>query len=145
MGSRGLRRLGLKSLLAICAGIGACTSPHAALADLTNGQAEEGSSQPCGWIGVAVTPITPVFAASLRMAEPYGAIFAEPQPGSPAAAVHIERGDVVTSINGVPLLRASDFPGIIARIAPRTTVYLYTWRNGQPRPVQVLLGSGPCG
>jgi S1-C subfamily serine protease len=122
-----------------------CIPVHATLSHLTLAQAEQSSGALCGWIGAAVTPITPAFAASLRMGEPYGAIFGAPQPGSPAAAAHIDRGDVLTSVNGVPLTRASDFAGIIARMAPRTTVYLYTWRNGQPRPVQVILGSAPCG
>ena len=145
MGSRGLLRLGLEALLGVWPGFSGCTWADAAPSYLTLTQAEQDSNELCGWIGVAVTPMTRAFAASLGMAEPYGAIFAEPQPGSPAATTHIEQGDVVTSINGAPLLRASDFAVLIARMAPRTTVYLYTWRNGQPRPTQVILGSAPCG
>jgi hypothetical protein len=38
----------------------------------------------CGWIGVGVSPMTAAFAESLGMAEPYGAIFDRPEPGSPA-------------------------------------------------------------
>jgi serine protease Do len=145
MGSRDLLRLGLEAWVALCAAIWGCTGANAAPAYLAVAQAEQSSAELCGWIGVSVSPITPAFAASLGMAEPYGAIFAVPQPGSPAAVAHIEQGDVLTSINGAPLTRATDFAGIIARMAPRTTVYLYTWRNGQPRPVQVILGSAPCG
>ena len=49
-------------------------------------QAEQNKNELCGWIGVGVTPMTRAVALSLGMAEPYGAILAEPQPGSPAAA-----------------------------------------------------------
>jgi hypothetical protein len=34
------------------------------------------------------------FADSLGMAKPYGAIFGQPKPGSPAAQAGIEAGDV---------------------------------------------------
>ncbi len=145
MGSRGLLRLGLEALLALYAGFSGCTWADAAPSNLRLAQAEQNKNELCGWIGVGVTPMTRAVALSLGMAEPYGAILAEPQPGSPAAAAHIEQGDVLTSINGAPLIRASDFETIIARMAPRTTVYLYTWRNRQPRAVQVTLGSAPCG
>ncbi|HEY7245897.1 MAG TPA: PDZ domain-containing protein [Xanthobacteraceae bacterium] len=146
MASRGLLRLGLEALLlALYAGLLGCTWMAPTASYLGLAQAGENSRELCGWIGVAVSPMTRAFAVSLGMSEPYGAIFGELQPGSPAAAADIEQGDAVTSINGAPLVRASDFAGIIARMAPRTTVYLYTWRNGQPRPVQVILGSAPCG
>ena len=39
----------------------------------------QGNQDLCGWIGVAVTPITSAFANSLGMAEPYGAIFEQPE------------------------------------------------------------------
>jgi S1-C subfamily serine protease len=43
------------------------------------------------------------------MAEPYGAIFDQPEAGGPTAAAGIEQGDVLTAINDSPLMRASDF------------------------------------
>ena len=85
----------------------------------------------CGWIGVGVSPMTTAFAESLGMSESYGAIFDQPEPGSPAAAAHIQQGDVLTTINASPLMRASDFAGLISAMA--ATVYLYTWRDGQLR------------
>jgi serine protease Do len=98
----------------------------------------------CGWIGVSVSPITTAFAESLGMAEPYGAIFDQPELGSPAAAVHIEQGDVLTSINGSPLMRSSDFAAIISAMAPGAQVYLYTWRDGEARQITLTVGSTQC-
>ena len=63
----------------------------------------------CGWIGVKVGPMTRAFADSLGMAEPYGAIFDQPEAGSPAATAGIQAGDVITAINGSPVMRSSDF------------------------------------
>jgi len=106
-----------------------------------NEQANQNGKDLCGWIGVAVRPMTAAFAASLGMAVPYGAIFEQPEPGSPAANAHIEQGDVLTAINGSPLMRSNDFAGIISEMAPGATVYLAIWRNGEARQVTVTLGS----
>jgi serine protease Do len=102
------------------------------------------AADPCGWIGVAVSPMTSAFATSLGMAEPYGAIFEQPEPGSPAARAGIQAGDVITSVNGTNIDKATDFAGLIAAMAPGTIVHLATYRDGQPMEVDLLLGSGKC-
>ena len=117
---------------------------HAHFADAAVVQQSPANKDHCGWIGVGVRPMTAAFAESLGMAQPYGAIFDQPEPDSPAADAHIEQGDVLTSINGAPLSRASDFTGIISAMAPGTTVYLATWRDGEARQVTLTLGSAPC-
>jgi serine protease Do len=78
----------------------------------------------CGWIGVQVKPITAAFANSLGMAEPYGAIFDQPEPGSPAASAGIDKDDVVAAINGSPVMRSSEFAQNIADMALDSPVYL---------------------
>jgi serine protease Do len=98
----------------------------------------------CGWIGVQVRPMTKLFADSLGMTAPYGAIFEQPETGSPAANAGIQAGDVITTINGSPLMRASDFTPIISMKAPGTTIYLDTRRNGQLIGVRLTLGSSEC-
>jgi serine protease Do len=98
----------------------------------------------CGWIGAQVRPMTAPFAASLGMAVPHGAIFDQPEAGSPAAKAGIMAGDVITAIDGTPLMRASDFIPIIANKAPGTSVSLSTWRNGMFIRVALTLGSSEC-
>ncbi len=98
----------------------------------------------CGWIGVQVSPMTRAFADSLGMAEPYGAIFDQPEAGSPAADGGIQAGDVITAINGSPVMRSSDFAAMIAALAPNTTAYLTTSRDGQTIEVMLMTGSGKC-
>jgi S1-C subfamily serine protease len=107
-------------------------------------QESQSSKDLCGWAGVVVSPMTAAFADSLGMTEPYGAIFDQPEPGGPAAAAGIEQGDLLTAINGSPLMRASDFAGIISMMAPGTSVYLNTSRNGEAMQVTLILGSAPC-
>jgi hypothetical protein len=98
----------------------------------------------CGWIGVQVRPMTSAFADSLGMVEPYGAIFDQPEPGSPAANAGIEPGDIITAINGSPLKGASDFVAIISTMAPDSMIYLSTFRNGEMIEVRLVLGSSIC-
>src|SRR5271154_3934953 len=83
----------------------------------------------CGWIGVQVSPMTRAFADSLGMAEPYGAIFYPPEAGSPAAAAGIQAGDVITTVNGSPVMHTGDLAAMIAAMAPSTTVHLSTFRD----------------
>ena len=98
----------------------------------------------CGWMGAQVRPMTRAFAASLGMAIPYGAIFDQPEPGSPAANAGIQASDVLTSINGSPVMLSSDVPAMISAMAPGSVVYLNTFRNRQMIKVSLSLGSGDC-
>jgi S1-C subfamily serine protease len=116
----------------IAAGILARDSDAADMADV------------CGWIGVQVSPMTKPFAESLGMTELYGAIFDRPEPNSPAAQAHIEAGDVLTAINGVPLSSSSAFIPTISAMAPDTEVDLTTYRDGQLMERIVTLGSSKC-
>jgi serine protease Do len=113
------------------------------VAKLTVAQ-QERNTNVCPWIGVQVRPITAAFAESLGMAEPYGAIFDRPEPGSRAAAAGIEDGDVLTAINGSPLRRSGDFSQTISNMAPGSPIYLSTSRNGESMEVKLTLGSARC-
>ena len=151
MDSRDLTKIVMKGLLALHIGIFDSATAYTArahVADATmvqeNRQEVQNAGDACGWIGVAVSPMTAAFAESLGMAEPYGAIFNRPEPGSPAAAAGIEQGDVLTAINGSLLMHASDFAGIISAMAPDTQVYLNTSRDGEAMQVRLILGSAPC-
>ena len=89
---------------------------HAYAANTTVVQEKQKRHDLCGWMSVAVSPMTAAFAESLGMAEPYGAIFEQPEPGSPAATAGIEQGDVLTAING-------------AYVMPIVTSYLRAMRS----------------
>jgi serine protease Do len=88
--------------------------------------------------------MTRAFADSLGMAEPYGAIFDQPEAGSPAADAGIQAGDVITAVNGSPVMRSTDFATMIAAMAPNTMAYLSTSRDGQTIEVKLMVGSGKC-
>jgi serine protease Do len=87
--------------------------------------------------------MTTAFTDSLGMVEPYGAIFGQPKPGSPAAQAGIEAGDVITAINGAPLMRSRDFAAMISKMAPGSVIYLTTFRNAELMRRKVTLGAYP--
>jgi C-terminal processing protease CtpA/Prc len=107
-------------------------------------QRQQRGSVYCGSIGVQVRPMTRAFADSLGMLEPHGAIFGQPQSGSPAAQAGIESGDVVTAINGQTLGRSRDFAAMISKRAPGSVIYLTTFRNGELMERSVTLGYSNC-
>ena len=132
--------------IAICATILICgfVLPGQMRQGVTVAQRQQQGPVECGWIGVAVSLMTAAFAASLGMAEPYGAILGQPEPGSPAAAGEIEAGDVVTAINGGPLKSSSDFAPIISKMAPGSLINLTTYRNGELMEIRLTGGSSKC-
>jgi serine protease Do len=88
--------------------------------------------------------MTKSVAASLGFVIPYGAIFETPKPDGPAAPAGIEAGDVVTTINGIPLSKSRNFEGVIARFAPGSVIHLTTLRDCEPFDRTITLDSARC-
>jgi S1-C subfamily serine protease len=132
--------------IAICAAVLVCGLVLPDQARPSDSAAHDGQKGPvfCGRIGAKVSPMTRPFADSLGMVKPYGAIFGQPRPGSPAAQAGIEAGDVITAINGTPLARARDFAAIISKQAPGSAIYFTTFRNGEAKEIKLTLGYSNC-
>jgi serine protease Do len=96
-----------------------------------------------GWIGVQIQPVTADIAENLGLKTPQGALVAEPQAGSPAAAAGIAAGDVITAVNGNPVTNARDLAKQIGAMAPGTTVKLTVWRKGDEKSISLTLGELP--
>jgi serine protease Do len=72
-----------------------------------------------------------------------GAIISDVQPDSPAAKVGLERGDVITQVNGQPVQGANDLKLKVGEMRPGTTVHLKVLHNGAARDVSLTLGEQP--
>jgi serine protease Do len=97
-----------------------------------------------GWLGVQAQPVTPELAENLGLKETTaGALVAEPQADGPAAKAGIAPGDVITSIDGMPIKDARELSKTIGSTAPGTTIKLGMLRQGDERTLAVTLGQLP--
>jgi Do/DeqQ family serine protease len=110
------------------------------------------------WLGAELQTVTREIAESLELDRPIGALVAELDPGSPAAAGGLKAGDLVTAIDGRPVedpmaltYQLTIRPiGSQARLAylrdgreMTATVKVVSAPESVPRDEQVLGGQGP--
>jgi serine protease Do len=93
-----------------------------------------------GWLGVQIQPVTEEVADSLGLKAAAGALVAEPQPGSPAAAAGLKPGDVITSVDGVEIKDPRDLARRIAALGPNKSVDLRLIRDGKEHSIHLKLG-----
>ena len=96
-----------------------------------------------GWIGVQIQPLTPEIADSLGIKQTAGALVAEPQKDSPALKAGIQAGDVITAVDGKPVVDARDLARRIGGMPPNTTVKLAIIRSGAEKSMDLTLGELP--
>jgi serine protease Do/serine protease DegQ len=69
-----------------------------------------------------------------------GALIAEVQPGSPAAQAGLQKGDVVTALNGRPVRGAAELRARLGVVAVGETVELRLQRGADTRSVKARIG-----
>jgi serine protease Do len=96
-----------------------------------------------GWIGVQIQPVTADIAESLGLKAAQGALVAEPQENGPAAQAGIKAGDVITAVNGTPVMDARNLARQIGSLSPGTSVRLTVLQKGQEKSITLTLGELP--
>ena len=92
-------------------------------------------------LGVTIQDLNQTLAQSFGLERPDGALIASVSPGSAAAAAGLKSGDVVTEVNGEPIVRSGSLSSRIGLATPGETVKLKVWRDKTARDVEVKLGS----
>ncbi|MDR0457492.1 MAG: Do family serine endopeptidase [Burkholderiaceae bacterium] len=92
-------------------------------------------------LGVAVQEVNQAFADSFKLPKPEGALVSTVEKGGPADQAGLKPGDVITQVDGQPIITSGDLPVIIGMDKPGDTARLTLWRNGQPDNVSVKLGN----
>ena len=91
-------------------------------------------------LGVSAQDLTQPLADSFGLPRPDGALVAQVDPKSPAAAAGLKPGDVILRIDGEPTVQAGALSARIAQAAPGDRIQLSLWRQQKPLDLTVTLG-----
>lgn len=98
-----------------------------------------------GYIGVGIQELTPDLAKAFNVPAEKGALVGSVEQDSPGAKAGLQRGDVITELNGESVTGPNDLRLKVASMAPGTTVHLKVLHNGETRDVPLTLGEAPSG
>jgi serine protease Do len=79
----------------------------------------------------------------MGLKETTGALVSEPQKDSPAAKAGIQSGDIITSVNDVPVHDPRELARKIGTMAPGSSVKLGVIHQGQTKTLTLTLGTLP--
>jgi serine protease Do len=94
-----------------------------------------------GRLGVTVQGLTSDLASGLGLSDVRGALVSDVERGGPAAAAGLQRGDVITRLNGEAVTDSNVLRNSIAELAPGTQVTLTVLRNGKEQTLTAKLGA----
>jgi serine protease Do len=97
-----------------------------------------------GWIGVQIQSVSDDIADSLGLKSAGGALVAEVEKNSPAAAAGLKSGDVITAIDGETIADPHDLARRIAASGPDKSATVALIRNGAPMSLEVTVGTMPA-
>lgn len=95
------------------------------------------------YFGIQWRWITPAVASQFGLPVEYGAFVTEVVPGSPAADVGIQRGDILTSIGGQAIDPDHPFINLLYEYEPGDQVSFQLVRDGQETSFDVVLTERP--
>jgi S1-C subfamily serine protease len=96
------------------------------------------------YVGIEYLPLTPTAAAQLNVSVTHGALIESVISGSPAEKAGLQKGDIVTQIDGKELQTDSSFAETVDNHQPGDVITLTVNRNGQTQQIKVTLGTRPA-
>ncbi|MGD1091379.1 MAG: DegQ family serine endoprotease [Bryobacteraceae bacterium] len=96
-----------------------------------------------GYLGIYPQNVTPAMAKAFNTSQVGGALVGDVTAGSPAAQGGIQKGDIITEVNGKPVADANELRLTIGGMSPNENVRLKVLRNGQTQQLSVRLGDFP--
>lgn len=93
-----------------------------------------------GRLGVTVQDLNQQLADSFGLKRVDGALVSNVAPDSAAAAAGLKSGDVITEVNGEPVVRSGSLSSLIGMSAPGERVKLKVWRDRSERTIEARLG-----
>jgi serine protease Do len=96
-----------------------------------------------GYIGAYIQDLTPALAEGLHTKSMEGSIVSDLSPDGPAAKAGLQKGDIITAVDGKKIADSRQLRLLIAQTKPGTTDQLTVVRNGQEMTIPVTLGTLP--
>jgi serine protease Do len=96
-----------------------------------------------GYLGVSIQAITPDLAKAFNLPSAEGALVGDVSPDSPGAKSGLQKGDVITALNGQKIADYTDLRLRISQTAPGTKINMDVYRNGQKQQMSATLGEFP--
>jgi len=96
-----------------------------------------------GYLGVHIQDVTPGLAKQFGLNQGGGVLIGDVSPDTPAAKAGMQKGDIVTALNGQPLTAANQLQVQISQMEPGASAKLTIWRDGKSRDLTVNLGELP--
>ena len=96
-----------------------------------------------GYLGIGIQEVTPDIAKAFNSPVAEGALVGSVEPDSAGAKAGLQKGDIITALNGQKVSDYHDLRLRISQSAPGSTVKLDIFRNGQKQQVSATLGEYP--
>jgi serine protease Do len=96
-----------------------------------------------GYLGIMIQPVTPEIAKAFNVPTSEGALVGDVTPDSPGGKAGLQKGDVITALNGQKISDSYELRLRISQSAPGSSVKLDLLRNGQKQGITATLGEFP--
>jgi len=96
-----------------------------------------------GWLGVSIQPVTAEIMMQFKLKDEKGALIGDVMEGSPAEKAGLQRGDVITEMNGKEVLDPSSLRNLVAGIGPGKDVMVRFLRDGKQMTATVRIAELP--
>jgi len=94
-----------------------------------------------GFLGVSIQDMSPDVAKAMGTTATYGAVISQVQEGSAADKAGLKAGDIIVSVNGKRVKKASQLRNTVGLIAPGESVSLGIIRDGKRKTITAVLGT----
>jgi serine protease Do len=92
-----------------------------------------------GMLGVTIQPVTSDIARSLGLQQVRGALVNSVNAGGPAEKAGIQRGDVITAVNGQAIVDGNELRNQVSQLQPGSSAKLTVLRGGREHTFTVTL------